>query len=544
MHPQIMREEAGDCPICGMDLIPVQNNSEGLLADQFKLSENAMALANIQTSIVGKNVSNRNSGLMLSGKISENENETATMPAHFDGRIEKLFVKSIGERVVKGQLIAEVYSPELIAAQQELITAYKIKETQPQLYKAVKNKFMNWMINAAQLNEIEVRGKVKKRFSIYSHVSGVVTEITINEGSHIMDGHPIYKVSNLKTVWANFDVYENQIHQFKIGQDVVVKTNAYPNKEFKGKVNFIDPVLNTKTRTVKLRVILPNNKGLFKPGMFVKAKIKNKIGNKNDVVSIPSTSVLWTGKRSVVYIKSNSKEAVFEMREITLGNKFSDNYEVLEGLKNGDEIVTNGAFTVDAAAQLQGKKSMMNKSGVKVMTGHEGHLGMNKTTTVNNKNSFIKKERLEVPSSFQNDLQTVFNDYIKLKDAFVKDESMNVIVESKRLLDNLSKVNMKQLIDEKSHNYWMTLSKEIKTTAMAISKTSNIKEQRNHFKHLSTYMINAIQVFGINKKVFVEFCPMANKNKGAYWISEEEKVINPYFGKEMLTCGEVKQIIE
>lgn len=544
MHPQIMQPEPGDCPICGMDLIPAESNADGLMADEFKLTENAMALANIQTSIVGNGISNSDTGSVLSGKITENENETATMPAHFDGRIEKLYVKSLGEQVKKGQAIAQVYSPALIAAQQELITAYKLKASQPKLYTAVRNKFKNWMINDAQLDAIEQTGDVKKQFTIYSHVSGVVTEISINEGSHIMDGKPIFKVSNLTTVWANFDVYENQISQFKKGQDVMVTTNAYPNKEFKGKVDFIDPILDIRTRTVKLRVVLNNKEALFKPGMFVEGRIKGVASSKEQILSIPSTAVLWTGERSVVYIKTNPNQPIFEMREITLGNQIGDNYEVLQGLNDGDEIVTNGTFTVDAAAQLKGKKSMMNKEGGKVMTGHEGHLGMENTVSENNDISINMNERVTVSKVFQNQLKIVFDDYIQLKDALVTNDSKKIKSASKRLLDNLSEVDMKQLKDKEVHNHWMLLEKEIKTSATSISNTSKIKEQRVFFKDLSSYLTNAIEVFGINEKVYHQFCPMADNNNGAYWLSKEKKVINPYFGDAMLTCGEVKQVIE
>jgi Cu(I)/Ag(I) efflux system membrane fusion protein len=544
MHPQIMQPELGDCPICGMDLIPATSSSEGLLADQFKLTENAIALANIQTSMVGNGISNSDAGFVLSGKITENKDETATMPAHFNGRIEKLYVKSLGEHIKKGQAIAQVYSPELITAQQELITASQLKASQPKLYNAVKNKFKNWMIEGTQLNEIEKTGQIKERFTIYSHVTGVVTEILINEGSHIMDGKPIFKVSNLTTVWANFDVYENQISQFKKGQDIQIVTNAYPNKEFKGKVDFIDPILDIKTRTVTLRVVLNNQNELFKPGMFVEGKIKGTSSNNEQVLTIPATAVLWTGKRSLVYIKTNPNQPVFEMREIILGNKIGDNYEVLEGLNNGEEIVTNGTFTVDAAAQLQGKKSMMNKASGKVMTGHEEHLGMEDTVTANNENHFNMNERVNVSKEFQNQLKTVFNDYIKLKDALVKGTSNNVVTESKKLVANMSKIDMKLLTDKKTHNHWMPLEKEIKASATSISKTSNIKEQRNHFKHLSSHLINALQLFGVNEKIFVDFCPMADNNKGAYWLSLEEKIVNPYFGDTMLECGSVKQVIE
>ncbi|MBO0593557.1 efflux RND transporter periplasmic adaptor subunit [Cellulophaga sp. E16_2] len=544
MHPQIMQPEPGDCPICGMDLIPAASSAEGLSADQFKLSENAMALANIQTSIVGEHISDVETGFVLSGKITENEDETATMPAHFNGRVEKLYVNSLGERVKKGQAIAQIYSPELIAAQQELITAYKLKTSQPKLYTAVKNKFKNWMIHGAQLDEVEQTGQVKNSFTIYSHVSGVVTEIAINVGSHIMDGKPIFKVANLNTVWANFDVYENQISQFKKGQDIEVTTNAYANKVFKGNVDFIDPILDTQTRTVKLRVVLNNENDLFKPGMFVEGKIKGIVSSsKEEVVTIPASAVLWTGKRSVVYVKMNPKEAIFEMHEITLGNQTGTNYQVLEGLNNGDEIVTNGTFTVDAAAQLQGKKSMMNKKGGKTMTGHEEHLGMEMSSSVDEK-TINKNERIKVSKEFQNQLKVVFNDYINLKDALAKDDTNMLKTQSQLLLKNLTKVDMKLLKSKNEHEHFMPLRKEIKATTNLILNTTDIKMQRTYFKHLSSNMANLLEVFGINEKVYHQFCPMADNNKGAYWLSKEEKVVNPYFGGAMLTCGEVKQIIK
>jgi Cu(I)/Ag(I) efflux system membrane fusion protein len=187
---------------------------------------------------------------------------------------------------------------------------------------------------------------------------------------------------------------------------------------------------------------------------------------------------------------------------------------------------------------------MMNKEGGKVMTGHEGHLGMEETASVNNKKPFNINERIIVTKDFQNQLKAVFNDYINLKDALVKDNSKNVKAESKRLLTNLSKVDMKLLKDKEAHNHWMSLEKEIKASTTLISNTSKIKEQRNHFKHLSSHLTYAIEVFGINEKVYHQFCPMADDNNGAYWLSKEEKVINPYFGNAMLTCGEVKQVIE
>ncbi len=543
MHPQIMQTESGDCPICGMDLIPAETSVDGLAADQFKLTENAMALANIQTSIVGDGKI-EDKTIKLSGKIAENEEANAVQVSFFSGRIERLNISFTGEVVRKGQLLATIYSPELYAAQQELITAASLKESQPALYKAVRNKLKLWKLSDSQINQIEDTQKVKENLPVYATVSGTVTEKLVEQGDYIKQGQPLLKIADLNTVWANFDVYENQIDRFKKRQEVIVTTKSYPNKEFKGKVDFIEPVLNTKTRTVTLRVVLNNTDAIFKPGMFVEGKVKGVTSSKGQVLTIPSSAVLWTGERSVVYIKTNPDQPIFEMREIALGNQIGDNYEVVDGLNNGDKIVTNGTFTVDAAAQLQGEKSMMNKESGKVMTGHEGHLGMETTKTKDDPNYSQKNERIKVSKDFQNQLKIVFNDYIKLKDALVKDHSDNVIVESKKLLDHLNEVDMKLLNSKEGHNHWMILKKEIKVSATSISNTSNIATQRNHFKLFSLHLIKTLQLFGINEKVFVEFCPMADNNNGAYWLSKEEKVINPYFGNAMLTCGEVKQVIE
>jgi Cu(I)/Ag(I) efflux system membrane fusion protein len=543
MHPQIMQPEAGDCPICGMDLIPAESSAEGLMADQFKLTENAMALANIQTSIVG-NSKVEDSAIKLSGKIVENEAANVVQVSYFSGRIEQLHISFTGEEVRKGQLLATIYSPELYAAQQEFITAASLKKTQPALYKAVRNKLKLWKLSENQINEIETSGIVKENVPIYATVSGTVSEKLVAQGEAVKQGQALFKIANLNTVWANFHVYESQLNRFKKGQEILVSTNAYPNKVFKSKVDFINPILDLATRTVKLRVVLNNEANIFKPGMFVEGKIKEISSSRSQRLIIPTSAVLWTGERSVVYLKATANAPVFEMHEIKLGNRVGDAYEILEGLSIGDEIVTNGTFTVDAAAQLQGKKSMMNTSGGQTTTGHEGHLGMDNKTSAENENHSNMNERMKVSVEFQNQLKSVFNEYIKLKDALVKDDSKSVVAASKKLLDNIYKVDMKLLKSDDTHNHWMSLEKEIKMATVSISKTSNLKEQRNHFKNLSTYLTNAIEVFGINEKVYHQFCPMADNNKGAYWLSKEEKVINPYFGNAMLTCGEIKQVIE
>ena len=546
MHPQIMKDEPGDCPICGMDLIPADAGADGLNANEIKMTENAMALANIQTSVVGQGQMGDNS-LKLSGKIMTNEESNAVQVTYFGGRIEKLYVNSTGERVGAGQRLATIYSPELVAAQQELLTASSLKESQPELYKAVRNKLKLWKLSEKQINAIESAGKVQEYFPVFATVSGTVTQKMVEEGDYVKQGQPLYKIANLNTVWAEFDAYENQIASLKVGQTIKVTTNAYRNEVFDAKVSFIDPLLNSATRTIVVRAVLNNKNDLFKPGMFVEGKIEGTQENTTNKITVPATAVMWTGERSVVYVKTNPNEAVFEMREVLLGNANGDIYTILEGLENGDEVVTNGTFTVDAAAQLQGKKSMMNTAGGKTTTGHEGHLGMQGNNTgesmVTTDHSEMK-ERIAVSKKFQNQLKQVFDDYILVKDALVNDDANSAQQAGKQIIQSLKNVDMKLLSDDKAHNHWMTIQKELNASANAISGSTDISKQRGHFKHLSAHMISSVQLFGINQKVYSEFCPMADNNKGAYWISLEEEIRNPYYGEAMLTCGEVRDTLE
>ena len=530
MHPQIMQPEPGDCPICGMDLIPAESGGEGLALNEIKMTNNAMALANIQTVVVGNANSTDGNILLLSGKIMANEEANAVQASYFEGRIEKLNVNFTGEEVRKGQLLATIYAPELVAAQQELLTATSMKESQPGLYNAVRNKLKLWKVSEDQINQIETSGKVRENFPIYATVSGTVSEKMAEQGDYVKQGQPIIKVSNLGTVWAMFDAYENQISQLKKGQKIIVTTNAYPNKEFEATVSFIDPTLNTTSRTVSVRATLNNKDAILKPGMFVTSKVElSKSTSTESQISVPASAVLWTGNRSLVYVKTNPNDPIFEMREVGLGAKNGDMYTIIDGLNNGEEIVTNGTFTVDAAAQLQGKRSMMN-AGEQAELDPENHLA--------------ETERLEVSSKFQTQLKAVFDDYILLKDALVNDNSNDAQTAAKKLEQDLAKVDMKLLKDEKAHDHWMTIQNELKSSANAIGKSSEIATQRGHFNHLSAHMINSVQLFGVNEKVYIEFCPMVDGNKGAYWLSLEKEIRNPYYGESMLKCGEVSGTLE
>ncbi|RXG30732.1 efflux RND transporter periplasmic adaptor subunit [Leeuwenhoekiella marinoflava] len=515
MHPQIMREEPGDCPICGMDLIPAEAETSGLSANQFRMTDNALALADIQTTVIGSGNTEVTNGLNLSGKIVINADETATQPAHFDGRIESLSVTSVGQQIRMGQKVATVYSPALIAAQQELITASKLKESQPKLYEAVRNKFKNWKIHSSILDQVEQSGEPVTRFPIYSQVSGIVSEIEVNEGAHVMDGKPIFKVNNLNTVWAEFDAYENQISRLQNGQQLAIAVNAYPDKTFKGSISFIDPILNSETRTVIVRATLVNKEDLLKPGMFVEASLTGAQQNFSGELTIPASAVMWTGERSLVYVKPNPTQPVFEMREVDLGLKQGAFYQIKSGLSLGEELVTNGTFTVDAAAQLRGKKSMMN-------------------TASNNINT-AEAADMKLPIAFQNTIKAEMKQYLKLKDAFVDSDTMQVSRAAEELLDGLSGLDASILETmERSH------FSKIKQRLQAIIAAETLIQKREEFVVLNENMVALVSAIqSLNPTLYVQRCPMANDSKGAVWLSEFQEIENPYYGEAMATCGSV-----
>lgn len=365
MHPQIKQAEFGQCPICGMDLTLMAIDYNSGSKSPLRMSKEALALANIQTTIVG-NDGGTTAVIALSGQIHENEKAKATQTAHFGGRIEQLYINATGELVRKGQLVALIYSPELVAAQQELLTAVGLKASQPQLYNAVRNKLKIWKLSEAKIDAIATSGEVITNFPVYANVSGVVSEKKIALGDHVMEGEAMFQITNLSTVWAVFEVYEHQIRQVSQGQQLKVSASAYPDLEVMGEISFVDPILNTNTRTSAVRVVMDNQKGIWKPGMFVQgtlqgnSKVNASVSAKDSHILVPKSAVLWTGKRSLVYIKQQADVPIFEPLEVVLKEAVGDDYYSVDGLPVGAEIVTHGAFTIDAAAQLQGKRSMMN----------------------------------------------------------------------------------------------------------------------------------------------------------------------------------------
>lgn len=386
MHPQIRMDKPGKCPICGMDLIPLGQSTMDMDPDAIHLTKEAAALANVLTSVVSKQKPIKE--VRLYGKVQADERLLQSQVAHIPGRIERLMVNFTGELVRRGQTLAVVYSPELITAQQELIEASKIKDIQPQIYEASRERLMQWRLSEKQVNAIEASGSTLKNVDITSDITGIVISRRVNTGDYVSQGTVLYDIADLSNVWVLFDAYESDLPFLNKGNNISFTVQALPGKTFTGNITFIDPVIDPTTRVSKVRVEINNKGGQLKPEMFATGLVKANLSEYQNKMIIPRTAVLWTGKRSIVYVKQPATDdPIFKIREIGLGPMLGNSYVVIDGLNEGEEIVTQGTFNVDAAAQLEGKPSMMNTEGGMASTGHD-HGDM---TEAGNENS------LEVP---------------------------------------------------------------------------------------------------------------------------------------------------
>lgn len=368
MHPQVRQNGPGDCPICGMDLIPLDAAQESTDPASIAMSPTAMQLAGVQTMVVGEEMANKT--VRLNGKIQLDERLRYTQASHIPGRIEKLMVNFTGEYIEKGQTIAFVYSPELVTAQEELLQAADYKAEQPALFHAAIAKLKNWKVSESQIDGILKSREIVKNFPLKANISGFVTKKLANYGDHLTMGQAIYEVSNLSNVWILLDIYESELPWVNLGDQVSFTVQSIPGETFKGKIDYIDPIINPSTRVAQARIEMNNPENKFKPGMFVSGVLSNKVAGNGQSIVIPKTAVMWTGKRSIVYVQNVTGQAVtFQLREVTLGPALGDEFIIESGLQPGEEIAVNGTFSIDAAAQLAGKPSMMSMDGNSTSNG-------------------------------------------------------------------------------------------------------------------------------------------------------------------------------
>jgi len=556
MHPNIRQPGPGSCPICGMDLIPVTADAgEDTGPREVKLSATARKLAEIQTAPVErKNVAMT---IRLAGKIATDETRERKISAWVPGRLERLFVEYTGETVKKGDPLVELYSPELLTAQQELLAAVKVRqvvggsrsenviETARRTVEAAREKLRRWGLTGTQISEIEQRGTPAERTTIYAPTGGTVTHKNAVEGMYVQTGAPIYTIADLSHLWVMLDAYEADLTWIENEQQVDFTTKAFPGETFTGTVAFIDPLVDPATRAIKIRVELPNRGGKLKPGMFVRAAVEADASGNDPAgmpLTVPATAPLITGTRAVVYVELPGDEGRYEGREILLGPRAGDSYIVRSGLSEGEMVVVNGAFKIDSEIQILAKPSMMSPDGG-AAPAHQHEHGALSSTPMETPTEY-PEEPFAVPEVFQQQIAGVFAAYFETQDALSHDKFDTAKTAAGNLMQALEAADM-GLLSGPAHQFWMAHLTIIRESAQAISSTPDIAAARIKFEPLSDAMYAIALGFGAGgaDSVFRIHCPMAFNNRGAGWLQTSTGVENPYFGSKMFKCGVVKDTI-
>jgi len=525
MHPQVRQEEPGRCPICEMELIPVDETaSEDPLV--LEMTPAAVKLAQVKTTAVGA-TAGAGKMIELQGKIKVDERQVASQVAHIPGRIEQLFVTFTGEAVRRGQPLASIYSPELVTAQRELLEAMKFQDVNEQLVEAARKKLQYWRIPDSVIEEVMESSQIRETITVVAEADGVVTERKVAVGDYVREGEVLFEIVDLSRLWVLFDAYEEDLANIEVGDQVAFTTPALPQKTFSTRISFIDPVIDPVTRVASLRGELINRSGQLKPEMFVRGTVLAAVSAAEGLV-IPKSAVLWTGKRSVVYLKvPDATVPSYRYREVVLGKALGDQYFVESGLQPGDEVVTNGAFTIDAAAQLNNQQSMMNRL-VRV-SGQEAPAAPD--------------FRAGAPAAFRQQLQLLTQQYLAVKDALVATDQAAAAAAATDFLKALERVDM-SLLDGAAHSYWMQKQNALEAHAGMIRSTKEVEDQRKQFEFFSNAIIETVRAFGTEgPPLYVQHCPMAFDDQGAEWLSYESEIRNPYFGDRMLKCGSVQETL-
>ena len=408
MHPQITSDKPGSCPICGMDL--VEKKQDGASADgqtkkasakktmyrstmnqnevSDKPGKDSMGMdmvpfeveatpAGTPAGLATVHISQAKRGLMgltlspvekrhlqkeirTSARIVPDETKLYRVTTKIDGYVEKLYVNVTGQEVTKGQPLLSIYSPELVASQQEFLAAvpyaeqmshsdhHSISESGQQLLEASRNRLKLWDISNAQIDRLQKTGTVEKYMTLIAPSSGYVIEKNVLAGQKIMPGEPLLVVADLSEVWAEADIYESDLPYITTGMPVTLTLSYWPGKTFEGKVSFLFPYLDPQTRTLKARMNVANPELLLKAEMYADAHLFYDLG---ECVAVPEAAVMNTGTRSYVFTAGNDDELI--PVEVKLGTRVQGYYEVLEGLKVGDTVVRSANFLVDSESSLK-----------------------------------------------------------------------------------------------------------------------------------------------------------------------------------------------
>ncbi len=361
MHPQVMEDKPGNCPICHMTLIVVKKTNTA--ADEIMLNDEQERLGNIQVDTIRSGTIGDK--VVLTATLNTDETKVNSINARIGGRIDRLYFKNTGDYVAKGTHLYDLYSEELNNAKQEYIATLERKQLLDnsiidfdRLIESAKTKLLLWGMSESQVSDMAKSGKTSTLTSFYSTASGYITELPVMEGQFVMEGSTIIKLAGLSSLLAEAQVYASQLYAIDKGGNATIQIPDLPGREFTGKIEFANPEIAPDTRVNLIRVSIPNNNGQLKPGMPAYVIIKNKMIN---ALTLPIDAVLRDGKMNVVWVKS-AKNA-YKIKMVTTGLESGDRIEIKSGLTTGDVVVTGGAYLINS--------EYIFKKGANPMAGHD-----------------------------------------------------------------------------------------------------------------------------------------------------------------------------
>jgi Cu(I)/Ag(I) efflux system membrane fusion protein/cobalt-zinc-cadmium efflux system membrane fusion protein len=350
MHPDVIQEGPGTCPICGMDLTPLHEHETPGASAPGEISIDAVVVQNMGVRVEPARRQTVFRHVRSIGEVEVGEDQVSVVNLRFSGWVERIHVDKTGDPVDEGQRLFDIYSPDLVAAQEEYLLALRTQGPESELVRSARRKFDLWDIAAEEIAAIAKSREVRRTLAIRSPSTGFVLDKNVMEGARVMAGEDLYRIGDLRHIWVTAEIYEFDAPWVEVGQPAQMELSHEEGKLYEGKVAYIYPSLNELTRTLGVRLEFENPDIRLKPGMFATVYIQHR--RLDDVLAIPTEAILDSGRRKLVFVSAG--DGRFEPREIVTG-LVGDRHvtQVISGLEEGEEIVVSGQFLLDSESQLQ-----------------------------------------------------------------------------------------------------------------------------------------------------------------------------------------------